>query len=191
MTLLSKVVESKKIPTNLKNKKLEDRMSSVAECSASHLLNGVNHIWSEEINACRDDASNDYGEPGESSAEISAREEAMERIQVQEASEDRGESGDSKGETIAGVAGGGCLPEFCLASAWDAGEKKMSAKNYIQAKATKEERANQKRAVSKFVIAKVKEMEREEDTAVGVERTDVALAPWTQLIHGLDPQYYN
>ena len=185
------MVESKKIPTNLKNKKLEDRMSSVAECSASHLLNGVNHIWLEEINACQDDALDDNGELGESIAKISTQEKAMQRIQVQEASEERGESGDSEGETIAGVVGGGCLPEFCLASAWDAGEKKMSAENYIQAKATKEERANRKRAVSKFIIAKVKEMEQEEDTAVGVERTDVALAPWTQLVHGLDPQYYN
>ena len=41
---------SSDMKTNLRNEKLEKRMKDVAECSCTRLFNGINHIWSEQIN---------------------------------------------------------------------------------------------------------------------------------------------
>ena len=41
---------SSSIKTNLHNEQLEKRMKDVAECSCTRLFNGINHIWSEQIN---------------------------------------------------------------------------------------------------------------------------------------------
>ena len=166
-------------------------MKSVEDCSASRLLNGINHIWSDEINACRDDCSDDGGGKEDRFAALIAREKAMQGIQVEETSEDRGNYDDKEIATSAGGSGDKPLPEFCVSCAYNAGGKTMDADNYIKVPHGKEARRNRKREMGKFILKKVKEMERESKTTVGVEQTTVSPAPWTQLVHGLDPNYYN
>ena len=190
-TLVSKVVESRKIKTDCKNKKLKDRMKSVEDCLASRLLNGINHIWSDEINACRDDCSDNDGGQEDSFAALVARENAMWGIQVKETLEDRGNCDDEEIATSAEGSGDKPLPEFCVSCVYDAGGKTMDADNYIKVQHGKEARRNRKCEMVKFILKKVKEMEQESETTVGVEQTTVSPAPWTQLVHGLDPNYYN
>ena len=42
-------IKEKKLTTRLTNEKLEKSIHDYDECSASCLLNGVNHIWIEQI----------------------------------------------------------------------------------------------------------------------------------------------
>ena len=83
------------------------------------------------------------------------------------------------------------LPEFCVGGPWKAGREKMIAVNHVEASAVSDARANRKRSVSKFIVGKVKEMSSQLGTIVGSEKTSVAPAPWTQLVHGLDPLFYS
>ena len=57
MDLIRKVVDSGKLKVKLKNQKLEMRMHDTDESSASQLLNGINHIRSEEIDAVNNSES--------------------------------------------------------------------------------------------------------------------------------------
>jgi len=70
--------------TNLRNEKLEKRMKYVAECSCTRLFNGINHIWSEQINIGNEHVSNtdsDDIDADEIDASV-ASEEAMTSITI-------------------------------------------------------------------------------------------------------------
>ena len=162
-------------------------MNNIAECSASRLLNGINHIWSDEINACRE-TEDEANEKESALAAVCAREKAMEGIAVDESSKDRGEVPSVEEATSADTRN---LPEFCVGGPWKAGREKMIAMNHVEVRAVGDARANRQRSVAKFVVEKVKEMASQSETTVGSEKTSVAPAPWTQLVHGLDPLFYS
>ena len=115
----------------------------------------------------------------------------MRGIQVEESSVEQGNRGNEEEETSPGGSEKQSLPEYCLDSAYDAGVEKMAAVNYVEVRNANQARRERKRKVAKFILKKVKELERELETTVGDERTTVAPAPWTMLVHGLDPLYYN
>ncbi len=169
-----------------------DWMSLISECSASRLLNGVNHIWSEQIDESHEDVDEDMpiseAEAMRQAAEICevmAREDAMNGVVVDDSREDTpiGDEEDSQLDAMP-------LPEFCLKSPWTEGEKKMAKSNYLAVKKMSDKRRDRKRKVAKFIVAKVKELEAENSFVVGVENQNALPLPWTQLIHGLYIDYY-
>ncbi len=192
MGLVAKVVDSNQVKTDLTNQKLEDRMKVISECSASRLLNGVNHIWSEQICESREDVDEDTpmsdAEAMQQAAEIrevAAREDAMNGIIVDESREDN-PIGDDKDSKLDGVP----LPKYCLTNPWTEGANQMAKSNHLEVKKMAEKRRDRKRTVARFIVAKVKELEAQDTFVVGKEHMNALPSPWSQLIHGLDPNYY-
>jgi hypothetical protein len=66
----------------------------------------------------------------------------------------------------------------------------MQERNYLAVNAASVGRTDRKRVAAKFIVSKVKEMQAESLSSVGVERENVLDSPWTELVHSLDPAYY-
>ena len=175
------VVNSKQVKVPLTNKKLRDRMNLTEESSASRLLNGINHIWSEEIYKAQTEKSDSQSES------TLNKELAMSGIEVDDAVMDEGNTTETDADALATLDR---LPDYCKDSPWKAGIEKMKKVNYVEVRKASEARAKRKRVMAKFIVAKVKEMTQTETMDIGSEMGVVETAPWTLLVHGLNRDYY-
>ena len=82
------------------------------------------------------------------------------------------------------------LADFAQKNPWTHDIAKMQERNYLTVHAASVERTDRKRVAAEFIVSKVKEMQAESLSSVGVERVVVLESPWTELVHSLDPAYY-
>ena len=187
------VAAASKVNPNLKNQKLEDRMKDVVECTATRLLNGICHIWSNDMDPGNDtafdkDNTNDMVEDDQlnEARRVLEQEEAMANVVVQDDCIDMGS--DDTNEV--GAQSDSSIHKYCVTSPWVDGAKIMAEKNYVAVKKVSDERKERKRIATRFIVNKVKEMRSEESTSIGCEMEVVAPSPWTAAVHGLEPRYY-
>ena len=135
-------------------------MNTISECSAAHLLNGVLHIWSEEI--VPDDPDVLSTVECASLRGVLTTEEAMSGIEVIGESVDCGKSKGSKTIDDDGTN----IEEYFLKNPWAAGKEKMKKVNYLDVKRAKNKHNVRKQAVGKFILKKVEGMKSEEINSV-------------------------
>ena len=91
-------------------------MNNISECSATCLLNGVLHIWSEEIVAQDTPIISSNAVERAPMRMVTAMEEAMPGIKVNNESPDYGKSNRSKTINDGGIT----REEYCLKNPWAA-----------------------------------------------------------------------
>ena len=176
---------SSSIKTNLHNQKLEKRMKDVAECSCTRLFNGINHIWSEQINMGNDHVT-DSVTPSTDADEIDAivaSEEAMTSITVPPESVDTGYAEDDDDDDSK-------MPKYATQSAWVEGNKMMKEINYVSVYAAQTARKDRKRTVGRFIVSRVREIQTGNHTVIGEEAVDPLPSPWSTTIQSLNLSYY-
>ena len=63
--------------------------------------------------------------------------------------------------------------------------------NYLEIEEVTMNRLYQKKAISAFVLEKVEEMKMQASSTIGMERIDAVQAPWSEVVHSLDPGYFS
>ena len=104
-------------------------MNDIFECLANHVLNGVVHIWSEEIVA-EDTAGLSNAVESVPLRGVAATREAMSGIEVNDKSADYGKRNGS--ETI--DDGGIKCEEYCPRNPLVAGKERMKKVYYLEVK---------------------------------------------------------
>ena len=147
-------IKESQLTTELTNKTIEKRIHDVVECSASCLLNGINHIWSEQIIApsdVSDVAADDQYNDDEATRAclIIAQEQVMTDLVIAADCED---TGDEVNEDPTK------LHKCCILNPWSDGAAVMRKMNYLEVNLVSGAHKEWKQSFNRFIISKVRAM---------------------------------
>mmetsp|Transcript_12477 Transcript_12477/g.27101 ORF Transcript_12477/g.27101 Transcript_12477/m.27101 type:complete len:166 (+) Transcript_12477:414-911(+) len=165
-------------------------MKDTEDCSATRLFNGVSLIWSEQINIGTGTGIEGEDESDVADREFRIQENAMTSIRV---SPDRVPDQEVDDDAVNDDIGTnkGKVPDYCVEGAWTDGERLMIEENYLEVRVVAMNRLLRKKAVNTFVLDKVEEMRRQSSSTIGTERMNTVRAPWSEVVHSLDPGYFS
>ena len=66
----------------------------------------------------------------------------------------------------------------------------MREVNYVEVIKVANARQARKKEANRFIVWKVREFSEQISTTIKLDNPDALDSPWTNIVHGLEPQYY-